>query len=236
MMVGTLIGRLVAVDERHGPLPILLLGLTVLTGLVDAVSYLRLGHVFVANMTGNVVFLGFAAAGIKDFSVLSSLAAIASFLAGAWFGGILSRRNPRHRGYLFWLAMTGETLLVLIALVASLVIVELGDPILHFGLIVLLGLMMGLQNAIVRRLGVPDLTTTVLTLTVTGLAADATGGNRLRRIASVIAMFVGAVIGAVLVLKINVSAVLAVALVLLAMIAVIAFFGRASNRAWALST
>jgi hypothetical protein len=49
--------------ERHGPLPPLLLTLTVVTGLVDAVSYLGLGHVFVANMTGNVVFLGFALAG-----------------------------------------------------------------------------------------------------------------------------------------------------------------------------
>jgi hypothetical protein len=38
-----------------------LLTLTAVTGLVDAVSYLRLGRVFVANMTGNVVFLGFSA-------------------------------------------------------------------------------------------------------------------------------------------------------------------------------
>src|SRR5215210_6908099 len=42
---------------RHGPLPPLLLGLTLVTGLVDAFSYLLLGHVFVANMAGNVVFL-----------------------------------------------------------------------------------------------------------------------------------------------------------------------------------
>lgn len=42
-------------DRPHGPLPVLLVCLTVVTGLVDAFSYLRLGHVFVANMTGNVV-------------------------------------------------------------------------------------------------------------------------------------------------------------------------------------
>jgi hypothetical protein len=47
-------------DPRHGPLPPLLLALTAVTGLVDAVSILRLGRVFVANMTGNVVFTGFA--------------------------------------------------------------------------------------------------------------------------------------------------------------------------------
>jgi hypothetical protein len=41
---------------QHGPLPLLLIALTFVTGLVDAFSYLVLGHVFVANMTGNVVF------------------------------------------------------------------------------------------------------------------------------------------------------------------------------------
>ncbi|MET9843797.1 DUF1275 family protein [Streptomyces ossamyceticus] len=62
---------------------------------------------------------------------------------------------------------------------------------------------MGLQNAVVRRLGVPDLTTTVLTLTLTGLAADSTpaGGPAPRpgrRILSVLAMFLGALAGALL--------------------------------------
>ena len=47
-------------DEKHGPLPALLLLLTIVTGLVDAASILALGRVFVANMTGNVVFVGFA--------------------------------------------------------------------------------------------------------------------------------------------------------------------------------
>lgn len=58
--------RQTIVPEKHskqGPLPPLLLALTLVTGLVDAFSYLILGHVFVANMTGNVVLLGFALAG-----------------------------------------------------------------------------------------------------------------------------------------------------------------------------
>jgi hypothetical protein len=57
-----LIRSLVA-DPRHGPLPALLLLLTATTGVVDAVSILSLGRVFVANMTGNVVFVGFALVG-----------------------------------------------------------------------------------------------------------------------------------------------------------------------------
>ena len=73
-------------DRSHGPLPLLLLGLTVVTGLVDAFSYLRLGHVFVANMTGNVIFLGFALAGVGDISIVASLLAILAFAVGATHG------------------------------------------------------------------------------------------------------------------------------------------------------
>jgi hypothetical protein len=73
-------GRLVA-DPAHGPLPALMLVLTVLTGVVDAVSILSLGRVFVANMTGNVVFVGFALAGASGFSLSASLSALAGFQA-----------------------------------------------------------------------------------------------------------------------------------------------------------
>ncbi|TMM43081.1 MAG: DUF1275 domain-containing protein, partial [Actinobacteria bacterium] len=57
-----------------------LLTLTAVTGLVDAVSYLRLGHVFVANMTGNVVFLGFTADPHSGLSLAASLTAIGGFV------------------------------------------------------------------------------------------------------------------------------------------------------------
>jgi uncharacterized membrane protein YoaK (UPF0700 family) len=53
----------VATDRDPVPLLMALMALTAVSGLVDAVSYLGLGHVFTANMTGNVVVLGFAAAG-----------------------------------------------------------------------------------------------------------------------------------------------------------------------------
>ena len=72
-----------AADRPHGPLPVLLVCLTIVTGLVDAFSYLRLGHVFVANMTGNVVFLGFALAGVGEISILASLLAVLAFALGA---------------------------------------------------------------------------------------------------------------------------------------------------------
>ena len=78
--------------SKHGPLPPLLLALTLLTGLVDAFSYLVLGHVFVANMTGNVVFLGFALAGAPGFSIAASVVALGSFWSGAFIGGGVGSR------------------------------------------------------------------------------------------------------------------------------------------------
>jgi hypothetical protein len=84
-------------DSADGPLPPLLLTLTVVTGLVDATSYLRLGHVFVANMTGNVVFLGFGIAGAGGISVWASLTAIGSFLVGGVVGGRAGARWTSDR-------------------------------------------------------------------------------------------------------------------------------------------
>src|SRR5690242_7482958 len=82
----------------YGPLVPLLIVMTFVTGLVDAFSYLVLGHVFVANMTGNVVFLGFSLAGAPDFSILDSLVALVAFGAGAALGGRLGSAFGHHRG------------------------------------------------------------------------------------------------------------------------------------------
>src|SRR5689334_21584427 len=82
----------------YGPLVSLLLAMTFVTGLVDAFSYLVLGHVFVANMTGNVLFLGFAPAGAPDFSIADSVVAVVAFGLGALVGGRLAARLKHHRG------------------------------------------------------------------------------------------------------------------------------------------
>src|SRR5438067_7806475 len=100
-------------DAPDGPLPPLLLTLTVVTGLVDATSYLKLGHVFVANMTGNVVFLGFGIAGAGGLSVWASLTALGSFLLGSVAGGRIGARWSSDRGR--HLTATTATELLLIA-------------------------------------------------------------------------------------------------------------------------
>ncbi len=193
----------------HGPLPALLLALTVVTGLVDAVSYVALGHVFVANMTGNVVFLGFALAGAPGLSASASLVALAAFLCGALAGGRIAVRRGRHRGaHLAATTSVSGSLLVLATILAA----AEGDPRSHLArylLIAMLAVAMGAQNAMARRLAVTDLTTTVLTLTLTGVAADSRlaggrGGRPSRRLLAVSAMLAGAIIGALLVLRVDV--------------------------------
>jgi uncharacterized membrane protein YoaK (UPF0700 family) len=107
-------------DPKHGPLPALLLLLTVATGVVDAVSILALGRVFVANMTGNIVFIGFAIAGAPGFSLSASLSATGGFLCGAVVGGRLIANFGGHRAVLFRNAVAvGSGLVLALALVVA---------------------------------------------------------------------------------------------------------------------
>ncbi len=224
-------------EDRHGPLVPMMVALTVLTGIVDAVSYLKLGHVFVANMTGNVVFLGFALAGAGSLSVPASLIALGSFLLGALAGGGLVARNADHRGRLLRAANVVQATLILGALALGLLA---GEPLAEasrYGLIVLLALAMGVQNAAALRLAVPEMTTTVLTRTLTGLASEAglVGGvgSRLgRRSVAVAAMLLGALCGALLALEVSVAAAIAVAMALALAIAIAAGALSGSQAAW----
>src|ERR1700738_3053400 len=62
---------------------LLLSALTVSSGAVDAISFLALGKVFTAFMTGNIVFLGLRTAGAPGPSVSALVVSIAAFSAGA---------------------------------------------------------------------------------------------------------------------------------------------------------
>lgn len=221
----------------HGPLPPLLLALTVVTGLVDAFSYLVLGRVFVANMTGNVVFLAFSLAGASGFSVTASLLALAGFVAGALVGGRAGRRLAGHRGRLL-LAVTGaQTVLVVAAwAIAAAADLPARDGA-RWALIVLLGLAMGGQNAVARQLAVPDLTTTVLTMTITGMSADGrlAGGRNAKagvRLLSALAMFAGALVGAALIGHSGQELPLPLAAALLAAVCAALFATRRSTAPW----
>ncbi|HEY7147584.1 MAG TPA: YoaK family protein [Streptosporangiaceae bacterium] len=206
-----------------------LVTLTLISGLVDAVSYLGLGHVFTANMTGNVVILGFAAAGAPGFSVPASLASLAAFLLGAVCAGRVAT-VVTGRGRLLVFAMTVEAVFVAAAaaIAASAGPIAAGWP--RYSVIAVLAFAMGVRNATVRRIAVPDMTTTVLTMTLTGLAADSSlaGGDNTgaaRRCVSVAAMLAGAVAGAAMFLHARAGLPLLVAALVVAATTVIFWRG-----------
>jgi len=179
-----------------------LLALTFVSGVVDAVCYLGMGRVFTANMTGNIVVLGFAAAGAPGFSVTASLTSLAVFLVGAIAGGrIAARVTPRSRT--LSVAIAAEAIFVAAGATVACTAVTVATGWGRYTTIALLAFAMGIRNAVIRRLSIPDMTTTVLTMTLTGLASDSTlaGGKNphaTRRAASVVAMLLGAIVGAAL--------------------------------------
>lgn len=224
--------------STHGPLPPLLVTMTIVTGLVDAFSYLVLGHVFVANMTGNVVFLGFALAGAPGFSIPASLVALAAFGLGALGSGRLGSAFGGRRGTLLSATAAVQAIFLAAAVVMTVLAGSAVPAGYRYSLIVALAVSMGVQNATARRLAVPDLTTTVLTLTIVGIAADSglAGGNGAkagRRLISVTAMLIGALVGAALVVHVQSVYPLVIALVAVAGVAVATHALAASQPAWA---
>ena len=242
----------------YGPLPALLLILTAVTGIVDAVSILSLGRVFVANMTGNVVFAGFAAVGAPGFSLSASLFALAGFLAGAVIGGCLTVRAGADRGVLLRTAVGAELALLAAALIIAAASGAPGashgtsaiaggafGPAVTDALAALLAVALGIQNAMARKLAVPDMTTTVLTMTLTGLAADFRAAfcgattekakartTFSRRLIVIGTMLAGAIAGAALVLGVSPLSALAVATILLAAVAGAAALAARRPAAW----
>lgn len=221
-----------AADRGEGAVLGILLALTVLSGLVDAVCYLGLGRVFTANMTGNVVVLGFAAAGAPGFSVTASLTSLLVFLVGAVCGGRITKQVSRPSRRLT-LAAALEAIFVATAAVVAFAASSVSAGWVRYVTIAILAFAMGIRNAVIRRLAVPDMTTTVLTMTLTGLAADSTlgGGSNPhagRRIAAVLAMVLGAVVGASLFLHRGAGLPLAISASAAAVTAVAAYAGRSA--------
>ncbi|NAZ87631.1 DUF1275 domain-containing protein [Kineococcus sp. T90] len=202
-----------------------MLTLTFSTGVVDAVGYLGLDRVFTANMTGNVVILGMALTGAEDLPVVGPALALLTFLAGAAVVGRALRRAGKGwtTASTVVLALVGAGLAAMAGLVATLggaVPVEAGTTPPASALVVtaLLGLLMGAQAAAARRLAVKDVTTVVVTSTLTGLAADSrlaggTGEGWRRRLGAVLLILAGAAAGAAL-LRWHLGAGLAVAAVI----------------------
>jgi uncharacterized membrane protein YoaK (UPF0700 family) len=208
------------VPTAERALPALLLVLTLVTGLVDAVSLLSLDKVFVANMTGNMIFLGFALVGVGGRQLLPSLLPLVAFILGALAGGRIATATG-ERGTRLLATTSG----IGAALTAAVVVVEIVAASQDRVVVALLAIAMGMQNAAARHLAVPDLPTTVATMNLTGLVAQSrpAGGSspRLwRRLGAVLTIVAGAVVGAVLLTWLGRGVPLGLAALLLAAVSV----------------
>lgn len=228
--------RTVFVDERDGPLPSLLLALTVLAGVLDATSILRLGHVFVATVTGNLLFIGLAAAGAKGFAVSTCALALGGFVIGALIGAQACQAARSHRG----LALRNVLGVKLWLASAVTLIAILTGP--HFpvgardAMVFLLAMSMGAQLAAIRYLKVPDLLTVVLTMTIVGVLTDHGGGwtdpKMLRRGMALVAFAIGALSGALLILNVGVAAALLFGLGIIVAVAIAAHLVSRTSGSW----
>ncbi len=228
--------RIVFLDARDGPLPALLLGLTVLAGVLDAISILRLGGVFVATMTGNLVFIGLAAAGAKGFAVGTSALALSGFVVGVLIGGQACRVARSHRGR----ALRNVLAVKLWLAGAVTLIAILTGPHIPTGvrdmMVVLLAISMGAQLAVIRYLKVPDLLTVVMTMTITGALTERASGwsdpKLWRRGLALVAFAVGALSGALLILNVGVAAALSLGLGIIVAVAIAAHLVSRTSTSW----
>ena len=178
-----------------------LLVLTASTGAIDAVSYLSLDRVFTGNMTGNVLFLGFAIMGVPGIPFLNNAIALGGFVVGSIVSGRILGRHaakglPRSAA---WMLVAGA--LVIVALAVFWLLVEELPEWALLTLTALLASVMGAQVTAVKPIGNSDVTTIVVTNTVANLARDSrlAGGHGERwipRLLAVVAMGAGAALGA----------------------------------------
>jgi uncharacterized membrane protein YoaK (UPF0700 family) len=181
-----------------------LLLLTASTGVVDADSYLALDKVFTGNMTGNVLFIGFALVGVAGIPFLNNAIALLGFVAGSMVSGRIVGRGhakgfPRVSAYV----LLGAGILALLLATTWTILGTLPQPVLLI-LTFLLASVMGAQVSAVKPIGNADVTTIVVTNTLANLARDSrigggTGKNWAPRLLAVLAMGIGAAVGAVVI-------------------------------------
>ncbi|GAB5898566.1 YoaK family protein [Mycolicibacterium mageritense] len=199
-----------AVPLRHRHLHVwLMLALTVVTGMLDAVGYLGLDRVFTGNMTGNVVILGMGLAAEEGLPVAGPLIALMGYVLGAAVGGQLVRGRSRGWSRIVT-AVVGSNAAVL-AGIATILLAVPGSARSTGGVVTAatIAVVMGAQASVARFLAVTDLTTVVVTSTITSYAGETLFAGGLswfthRRLWAVVAIFVGA-LGGGLMMKLHMS-------------------------------
>ncbi len=175
--------------------------LTFATGLADSISILVLGHVFVANMTGNVIFLGFWLAPRTSIDMTAVVVALPTFVCTTILSGRISRSFAgRTRQWITTVLATEIALLVALAILAGTGILRYHDNT-KLIMIGVLAVTFGLQHSSARQFGIQELSTTVLTSTIVSLGLDSrlaggSGARQTLRIGVVLTMCAGAFLGA----------------------------------------
>jgi len=141
---------------------------------VDAISYLGLGHVFTANMTGNAVLLGLAIGQGQGLAALRSIIALVGFVLGAALGAIIVGKETHSTEWP--ITVTRAVWVEGIILAVFTVIWHLGlrSGASLYVLISVSALAMGIQSAAIRHLKVPGIATTYITGTLTSMVAEIT--------------------------------------------------------------
>src|ERR1700681_2907658 len=192
---------------------LLLNALTVSSGAVDAISFLALGKVFSAFMTGNIAFLGFRAAGAGGPGAVAVLASMGGFAVGVYASTRIVKRSegsgvwPRDVTVALGLSLIAHTVFLAVWFASN------GQPSIDVAdvLLGLWGLAMGMQSAAVRTLHVDGVFTTAATATIIFLVGDianwsATVVERRRLAGVLVSLFVGATAGSLLLVRAHVYA------------------------------
>lgn len=181
----------------------LMLALTFSTGIIDATGYLGLDRVFTGNMTGNVVILGMGLLQVDGLPVIGPLVALGGYVIGAVLAGRVLRTAPPGWTGRTTAIFTGVGVVMAAVAIAAVPLSEVDiSELAQWTITGALGAAMGAQAAAARRLAVKDVTTVVVTSTLTGLAADSWLGERIgqpwvRRLLAATLIGAGALFGAV---------------------------------------
>lgn len=212
--------------HRH----LLVVILTFVTGCADATGFLSLGGAFSSVMTGNMVLLGLSAGHTDAALAITSGSAIAAYVVGVLLGatvaGVAQPADP------VWpprvsRALALEMLVLVVFLVGWEATLGGRSQGAELGLLAIAATALGIQSSAVQGLGVPGLSSTYLTGTLTALIGDVAARSPLPvllpRVQTLLALMTGAAVGA---LVLNYQPVLSPLLLIGPLLAVLAAAGR----------
>ncbi|MEV6313972.1 YoaK family protein [Streptomyces sp. NPDC051776] len=194
--------------KRKPDRTMLMMALTLTTGMIEAVSFIALGPAFTAVQTGNTLFLAFALGGTPGMAVWPPVASLCGFAAGAVIAARLESRMDIEGRRWYVLSLVAEAVLLAVAGLVAWELEPFGAPLTarHYAVIALVAVAMGMRNVTMLRAPVPDMSTTVLTRSMTALLGGSSLGrdtripsgavHTARRAATVGTMIMGGLLGA----------------------------------------